>query len=120
MIARLWRGWAFRADAETYETVFRTTVQPHLQGINGYIHGHLLRREQDDEVEFLAITFFDSLDSVRMFAGLDHEDAVVSTEARRTLSRFDGRVTHYAVGDAVDGEDGAHRRTTRRDARGET
>jgi heme-degrading monooxygenase HmoA len=119
MIVRLWRGWALRADAEAYETVFRTTVRPHLQGINGYIDGHLLRREHDDEVEFLAITFFDSLDSVRMFTGPDYEAAVVSTEARRALSRFDERVTHYTVVDA-DVDDVELRRATRRDGRGET
>jgi len=119
MIARLWRGWALRADADAYETVFRTTVRPHLHGINGYIYGHLLRREHDDEVEFLAITFFDSLDSVRMFTGPDHEVAVISKEARRALSRFDERVTHYTVVDA-DGDDDVHRRTRLRDGREET
>ena len=32
---------------------------------------HLLRRERKDEVEFVTITIFDSLDAVREFAGED-------------------------------------------------
>lgn len=41
--------------------------------------------------------WFDSLESVRIFAGKDYEAAVVPPAARALLSRFDARSQHYEV-----------------------
>jgi hypothetical protein len=39
--------------------------------------------------------WFDELDSVRAFAGADHEVAVAPPAARALLQRFDARSAHY-------------------------
>ena len=57
----------------------------------------LCRREAGAEVAFVTITRFESLESVRAFAGEDYEQAVVEPEARALLSRFDERSEHYEV-----------------------
>jgi hypothetical protein len=49
------------------------------------------------EVEFITIMWFDSIESVRIFAGADYETAVVPQKARELLSRFDDRSQHYEV-----------------------
>lgn len=41
--------------------------------------------------------WFDSIDTVRDFAGEDYEAAVVLPKARALLSRFDARSQHYEV-----------------------
>jgi hypothetical protein len=41
--------------------------------------------------------WFDSIDSVRVFAGEDYETAVVPPKARAILSHFDARSQHYDV-----------------------
>jgi heme-degrading monooxygenase HmoA len=97
MIARVWRGWTRQDDASAYEQVFASSVLPHLQTIDGYHGAYLMRRDDHDEVEFVAITLFGSMDAIRAFTGDDHEAAVVSPEARRALTRFGGHVTHYTV-----------------------
>jgi heme-degrading monooxygenase HmoA len=97
MIARVWRGWARRDDAPTYERIFANSVLPHLQATNGYIGAYLMRRDDQDDVAFVAVTLFESVDAIRAFAGQDYEAAVVSPEARRALARFEDRVTHYTV-----------------------
>jgi hypothetical protein len=51
----------------------------------------------EEGVEFVTVTFFESLDAVRAFAGSDYEVPVVPPEARTLLSRFDQRSEHYAV-----------------------
>jgi hypothetical protein len=51
----------------------------------------------ENEVEFVTIMEFDSLDAVRAFAGADYEVAVVPPKARAILSRFDARSQHYEV-----------------------
>jgi heme-degrading monooxygenase HmoA len=99
MISRIWRGWTSRENADAYEELLRTEIFVGIaqRSIQGYRGIHLLRRDVDNGVEFVTIMWFDSLDAVRAFAGEDHEVAVVPAKARKLLSRFDARSTHYQV-----------------------
>ncbi len=97
MIGRLWRGWTARHDARTYEQHLRQVTLPALREIPGYRRAYVLRRDVNGEVEFVVVTFWDSLDAVREFAGEEYEVAVVPPEARAVLSRFEEHVLHYAV-----------------------
>ena len=65
--------------------------------IPGFRGIQLLRRDRGEEVEFVTIMRFDSLDAVRSFAGEDFEAAVVPPRARALLSHFDERSQHYEV-----------------------
>ncbi len=97
MITRIWHGWTLPENAETYEDLLRTEILPGIaqKEIPGYRGGHLLRRELADEVEFITMLLFDSLDSVRDFMGEDYEVAYVPESARKVLARFDERSQHY-------------------------
>jgi heme-degrading monooxygenase HmoA len=97
VIARVWRGRTTPENAQPYEDLLATTVLPGIDRIRGFRGAELFRREVGDEVEFMTITRFASLDAVREFAGEDHELAVISEEAHRLLSAFDERVTIYAM-----------------------
>jgi hypothetical protein len=57
----------------------------------------LLVRELDDETEFVTIMWFDSLESVKEFAGNDYEKAVIYPDAIPLLTRYDRRSQHYEV-----------------------
>ena len=48
-------------------------------------------------LEFVAVTLWDSLDSIRKFAGDAIDRAVVEPEARAVLSSFDDFVRHFEV-----------------------
>jgi len=65
------------------------------KGLPGYRGAHLLRRDVDGEVEFVAILWLESLDGVRGLSGEDYEVACVPPEARAVLSRFGARSQHY-------------------------
>ena len=99
MISRIWHGWTTPANADAYESLLKTEIFTGIQNrrIAGYRGIHLLRRELGNEVEFVTIMWFDSLDAVRAFAGDDYEAAVVPPKARVVLSRFDARSQHYQV-----------------------
>jgi heme-degrading monooxygenase HmoA len=97
MIARIWRGWAPRATADDYQHHYESEVSAHLQGVDGFRGAQLLRRDEGQEVMFTSITWFTGVDAVRGFAGDDYEQAVVEETARRTLSRWDERVSHHEV-----------------------
>jgi heme-degrading monooxygenase HmoA len=103
MIARYWRGWTKPQDVEAYEALLKEKVLPGLKTIEGYCGGYILRRKDQDEIEFVVVNFFDSLDAVRRFAGEDYCTAVFEPEARKLLSRIEPKATHYEVrADTVD------------------
>jgi hypothetical protein len=99
MISRIWHGWATPANADVYESLLKTEIFEGIKDgqIAGYRGIHLLRRNVGDEVEFITIMWFDSIEAVRTFAGEDYEAAVVPPKARAILSRFDARSQHYEV-----------------------
>ena len=98
MIARLWRGRAADArQADAYVRHFTGTVFPELKEMDGHRGAWLLRREVDGRTEFIALTLWESRQSIEAFAGPDISKAVVEPEARAVLSDFDDFATHYEV-----------------------
>jgi heme-degrading monooxygenase HmoA len=95
MISRVWHGWTKREHADAYERMLQTTILPGIFRVAGYQGADLLRRDVGDEVEFVTITHFDSMDAVRAFAGADYEVAVIHPDAQDLLTRYDARSTHY-------------------------
>ncbi len=99
MISRIWHGWTTPSNADAYEALLKSEIFTGIQDRNipGYRGIQLYRRNVDDEVEFVTIMWFDSLEAVRTFAGEDYEVAVVPPKARLLLAHFDARSQHYDV-----------------------
>lgn len=99
MIARVWHGWTTPANADADERLLRTEIFEGIgaRRIEGYLGIDLLRRNRVDEVEFVTIMTFASLEAVVDFAGVDHEVAVVPAAARALLKRFDARSAHFDI-----------------------
>lgn len=99
MISRIWHGWTTPSKANQYEALLKEEIFVGIQNrrIPGFRSIQLLRRQVGEEVEFVTIMVFDSLDAVRLFAGDDYEAAVVPPKARAILSHFDDRSQHYEV-----------------------
>jgi heme-degrading monooxygenase HmoA len=99
MISRIWHGWTIPDNADKYEALLKEEIFVGIQNrqIQGFKGIQLLRREVAQEIEFVTIMLFDSLDSIREFAGEDYEIAVVPEKARAVLSRFDERSQHYEI-----------------------
>lgn len=99
MIGRIWHGWTTLENADPYEELLRHEIFEGIKDrqIDGFREIQLLRRSLETEVEFITLMWFDSLESVRVFAGEDYEVAVVPPKAQALLSRFDGRSQHYEI-----------------------
>lgn len=99
MISRIWHGWTTPANADKYEAMLKEEIFVGIldRDIKGFRKIQLLRRDAGAEVEFVTIMEFDSLDSVREFAGEDYEACVVPAKARAVLARFDQRSQHYGI-----------------------
>lgn len=97
MIARHWRGWTEVQHAEAYEKLLKDRVLPGLRGVDGYRGGYIFRSDGPQEVEFLVVNLFDSLESVKAFSGPDYTTPVFEPEARRLLRRIEPAGMHYEV-----------------------
>lgn len=96
-IRRIWHGWTTPENARAYADLLRTEIFPGIEAkkIPGYRGIELLRRNHDDEVEFITIMTFDSIQSVIDFQGQDYERAYVPEAARAVLTRWDQKSQHY-------------------------
>ena len=97
MVARVWHGYTSIEDADSYEAMLKPELLPGISKKRGYRGSHLLRRRVANEVEFITILFFDSIDDIIAVAGTDYETAVIPEERRRFLRRYDAKAVHYDV-----------------------
>lgn len=99
MISRIWHGWTTSKNANSYENLLKEEIFLSIldRKIPGFIDIQLLRRSIAEEVEFITIMRFESLDAVIEFAGEDYEASVVPPKARAVLAHFDDRSQHYEI-----------------------
>ncbi|WP_119302559.1 antibiotic biosynthesis monooxygenase family protein [Dongia deserti] len=97
MIVRMWRGQAKASNADAYERFVTSRVFTELPALEGHRGAYLLKRSIGEEVEFIAVTLWESRDAIRKFAGDSIDHAVVEPEARAVLSSFDDFVRHFEL-----------------------
>ncbi len=98
MILREWRGRARRSNAADYPEHFRNRVVAELRHIPGFLGAFLGQRQMpNDQVEFLVLTRWASMDAILAFAGPNPEKAVVEPGAVVALTDHDTTVRHYEV-----------------------
>lgn len=97
MIARVWHGNTKPENADAYETMLKPELLPGIGKVRGYKGSYLLRKDGLDEVEFITIMLWDSIDALRAFAGPNYEASIIPEERRRYLSRHDAKAAHYEI-----------------------
>lgn len=97
MIARVWHGYTRPEHADAYEAMLKPELLPGISKVKGYKGSYLLRRNAGEEVEFITIILWQSLDPIRAVAGDDYETAVIPQERRKYLARYDARASHYEI-----------------------
>ncbi len=103
MIGRIWHGYTTPQNADTYEDLLKEEIFIGIRNrhIPGFREIQLFRRTLGEEVEFITIMWFDTIEAVRAFAGEDYEAAVVPPKARAVLKHFDARSQHYEVRESL-------------------
>jgi len=98
-IKRIWHGWTTPESADTYQNLLHNEIFPGIEAKNipGYLSIELLRRDLDDEVEFVTIMTFASLQNVIDFQGKDYTRCYVPESAQKVLKRWDRISSHYAL-----------------------
>ena len=79
--------------------MLRSEIFPSIaaRNIQGYHGAELFIRDDGDEVEFVTLLRFNSMDAVREFAGADEGKPVIYSKAEALLTRMDERSRHYRV-----------------------
>lgn len=97
MIARIWRGAVRHADGDDYAEYMAATGLAGYTSTPGNRGAWMLRRDVDDQTEFVMFTLWDSIEAIKAFAGDDPEVAVFYPEDDRFLVARDEFVAHYTV-----------------------
>ena len=98
MIARIWHGWTKPEDVNAYEKLLRTEIFPDIaeRKIDGYHGAELFVREDGDQVEFVTLLRFDSMDGVKEFAGPEASKPMIFPKAEALITRMEP-ARHYRV-----------------------
>lgn len=100
MICRVWQGWTSDENAKAYNSHLTEELFPRVErelASRGYRGFQVLRMERGSEVEFMTMLWFDSIESVKGFAGKDYETPVISDKAKKLLAHYADRCEHYEV-----------------------
>jgi heme-degrading monooxygenase HmoA len=97
MVARTWRGWTRSQDAEAYVVYLEKTGMRAYRTTPGNQGAWIMRRDEGDRTEFVTLSFWESLDAIRGFAGDDVDRAVFYAEDDRFLVEREERVRHWQL-----------------------
>jgi len=69
MIVRLWHGRTSLSDGDKYAEFMKERAAPDYASVEGLEKLYFLRRAENDAEHFLLVTLWDSMESVKKFAG---------------------------------------------------
>ena len=93
----MWHGRVPSAKATAYREFTRRRAIPDYQSVPGNISVHILERAEGEVTHFITLTFWESLEAIRGFAGDDLEKAKYYPEDAEFLLEYEPRVVHYEV-----------------------
>jgi len=97
VIARLWHGRVPTAKADAYRKFVNSRAIPDYRSVPGNLSVHILERREGEVTHFVTLTFWESLDAIRAFAGADADKAKYYPEDAEFLLEYEPRVLHYEV-----------------------
>jgi heme-degrading monooxygenase HmoA len=102
VIARIWHGMTAAHAADEYFQFVRERAIPDYRNTPGNLGAYVLRRVESDRAHFLTLSFWESEESIRAFAGDDILRARYYPEDDGFLLEFEPTVTHYELtGDPI-------------------
>lgn len=97
MIARIWHGRTPRDKAEAYREFLDRTGIPDYRATEGNRGVWVLRRLEGEVAHFLLVSFWESEEAIRRFAGPEIEKAHYYPEDPQFLLELEPGVEHYDI-----------------------
>ncbi len=96
-IARVWHGVVPKEKSEEYLQYLKDTGIKDYRESEGNLDVQIFRRTENGMTHFLLLTYWDSYDSIRKFAGDNFERARYYPKDKEYLAELEPFVTHYDV-----------------------
>ena len=93
-ITRTWHGRTKAEHADEYLKFLELSGVPDYAKTEGNLSVKILRRIDGDVCHFWTVTEWDSIESIKKFAGDDYENAKYYPEDKNYLLEFEPTVTH--------------------------
>ena len=97
MIVRMWHGKVPTSKAAAYRDFTNSRAIPDYHSVKGNLSVHVLERSEGEITHFITLTFWESLESIKGFAGENVEAAKYYPEDKDFLLEFEPKVAHYEV-----------------------
>jgi heme-degrading monooxygenase HmoA len=97
MIVRMWHGRVPTSKAADYAKFLIERAVPDYQSVKGNLSVYILQRREGDITDFITMTYWNTLESIKGFAGENLEAAKYYPEDKEFLLEFEPTVVHYEV-----------------------
>ncbi len=96
-IARIWHGRTLTSKANEYYDYLKEAGIKKIEAIPGNLGVQVFRRTTGNITEFTVISYWDSLDAIRKFAGNDIEKTRFLPRDKEYLLELEPNVKHFEV-----------------------
>jgi heme-degrading monooxygenase HmoA len=97
MIARIWHGMTNMTNLDAYADFLKKTAMPDYKTTAGFKGLTFLRNISNGVANFVLITYWEDMEAIKGFAGLDYEKAKYYPEDNNFLLEFEETVQHFEV-----------------------
>lgn len=97
MISRIWHGVTEARKADEYLKFLIEVALPDYRNTTGNHGAYVLRKIEGDKAHFQTLSFWDSVESIKQFAGEDYEKAYYYPEDKEFLLEFELLVQHFEL-----------------------
>ncbi|QDA31707.1 antibiotic biosynthesis monooxygenase [Thermococcus indicus] len=96
-VMRLWHGRVPIEKADEYEKFLVERAVPDYGSVKGLLKLYFTRKDEGDVAHFLLVTIWDSMESIKRFAGENPEIAKYYPEDDDFLLEKEKYVQHYRI-----------------------
>ena len=101
LIARYWHGKVLSKDEREFEQFVKEKALPKFTKNPGFMDHDIIKKYEDRFVHFNVITYWQSVEYIKKFAGKNIEKAKHLTDDKKMLVESDDSVKHYEVVDHI-------------------
>jgi hypothetical protein len=99
MIARIWHGRVPVSKADAYLEIQRTVAIPRYRAVQGNLAAYAMRRVEGSVAHIEMLTFWESIEAVKNFAGENYQEARYYDVDKDYLLEYEPTCRHYEIYD---------------------
>jgi heme-degrading monooxygenase HmoA len=97
VVARMWHGRTLTSKADEYYTYLKQEGIDKIEAIKGNVGAQILRRTDGNSTEFTVISYWESREAIKQFAGDDIEKTHFLPKDPQYLLELEPKVKHFDV-----------------------